>query len=84
MEKFRTEKINMKNLYEMFRHTDSHGLVSVPFLGALHNFFNGKELHQIKNALTELYQNLSYTTLSGAPNFEFDATSDLVARVSFF
>ena len=74
----------MKNLYEMFRHTDSHGLVSVPFLGALHNFFSGKELHQIKNALTELYQNLSYTTLSRARNFEFDATSDLVARVSFF
>ena len=77
------EKINMKNLYEMFQHTKSHGLVSLPFLGALHMFFDGKNIDQVKNALTELYKNLSYATLSGARTFDFDAISDLVGRVSF-
>ena len=63
------DKINMKNLYEMFRQINSHGLVSVPFLGAIHIYFNGGELYQIRNALTELYKNLSYTTPSGARSF---------------
>ena len=63
------DKINMKNLYEMFRQINSHGLVSVSFLGAIHIYFNGGELYQIRNALTELYKNLSYTTPSGARSF---------------
>ena len=67
----------------MFRHAKSHGLVSVPFLGAIHNYFNGKEFHQIKNALTELYKNLSYATSSGARTFEFDAISKLIGKVIF-
>ena len=29
------DRINMKSLYNMFRHTNSHGLVSLPFLGIL-------------------------------------------------
>ena len=62
------EKINFKNLYEMFRYTKSHGLVSIQFLGALSIFF-GVDSTQIKNSITELYKNLSYTTLSGADNF---------------
>ena len=33
------EKINFKNLYEMFRYTKSHGLASVQFLGVLSIFF---------------------------------------------
>ena len=37
----------------------------------------------IKNALTELYSNLSYITLSGARDFSFDAVSDLTAKSSF-
>ena len=76
------EKINMKNLYEMFQHTKSHGLVSLPFLGALHMLFDGKEINQIKNALSELYKNLSYMTLSGAQTFDFDAISELISRIS--
>ena len=80
----REEKINMKNLYELFQHTKSHGLVSLQFLGVLCLIFNDKEIKRIKNALTELYKNLSYTTLSGVPDFEFDAISELVGRISFF
>ena len=37
----------------------------------------------LKNALTELYYNLSYETLSGGRNFNFEAISDLVADMSF-
>ena len=77
------EIINMKNLYKTFRHTKSHGLVSLPFSGALHMFFDGKNIDQIKNTMSELYRNLSYATLSGARTFDFDAISDLVERISF-
>ena len=37
----------------------------------------------IKKALTELYGNLSYITLSGARNFDFTALSDLIAKISY-
>ena len=77
------DKINTKNLYEMFQHTKSHGLVSLQFLGVLCLIFDDKEIKRIKNVLTEFYKNLSYTTLSGAQNFEFDAISELVRRISF-
>ena len=60
----------------MFQHTKSHDLVSLPFLGALHIFFDG-------NALSELYKNLSYMTLSDAQTFDFDAISKMISRVSF-
>ena len=52
------EKINQKNLYEMFNYTNSHGLVSLQFLGALGIFF-GFNISVPKNAFTELYKNLS-------------------------
>ena len=45
--------------------------------------FDDREIKRIKNALTELYKNLSYKSLSGAQNFEFDAISELVGRISF-
>ena len=76
------EKINMKNLYEMFQHTKSHGLVSLQFLEVFCLIFDNKEIKRTKNARTELYKNLSYTTLSGAQNFEFNAISELVGRMS--
>ena len=76
------EKINFKNLYEMFRYTQSHGLVSVQFLGVLSIFF-GTDPAQIKNTINELYRNLSYTTLSGANDFNFDEISDLINALSF-
>ena len=77
-----TDKINLKNLYEMFRDTNSHGLVSLQFLDALGIFF-GLDTFVPKNAITELYKNLSYETLSGARNFEFNAISDLLSGLSF-
>lgn len=77
-----TDKINLKNLYEMLRDTNSHGLVSLQLLGALGIFF-GLDTFVPKNAITELYKNLSYETLSGARNFEFNAISDLLSGLSF-
>ena len=77
------DKINMKNLYGMFQHTKSHGLLSLQFLGVLCLILDIKEIKRKKNALTELYKNLSYATLSGAQNFELDALSELVGRISF-
>ena len=38
------EKINMKNLYEMFQHTKSHGLVCLQFLGVFCVISNDKEI----------------------------------------
>ena len=37
-----SSKVNMKNLYDLFKNTKSHGLVSLPFLGLLLNFFKVK------------------------------------------
>ena len=36
-----SEKISIKTLYEMFKDTKSHGLVSLQFLSALNIFFGG-------------------------------------------
>ena len=77
-------KINMKQLYDLFKNTDSHGLVSLPFLGLLLHFFeSSQDVQYIKYATTELYKSFSYMTLSGARNLEFDAVSDFIARLSF-
>ena len=77
-----TEKINLKLLYEMFKDTQSHGLVSLQFLCGLGIFF-GLDISIPKYTVTELYKNLSYETLSGARNLEFEAISDLVGKISF-
>ena len=77
-----TEKINLKLLYEMFKNTQSHGLVSIQFLCALGIFF-GLNISIPKYALMELDKNLSYETLSGARDLEFEAISDLVGEISF-
>ena len=77
-----TEKINLKLLYEMFKDTESHRLVSIQFLCAPGIFF-GLDTSIPKYALTELYRNLSYETLSGARNLEFDVISDLVGERQF-
>ena len=34
-------------------------------------------------AITELYRNLSYGTLSGARDFSFDSVSDLTSGINF-
>ena len=75
------EKISLKDLYKMFQGVKSHWLVSLQFLCALDIFF-GWDAIPSKNALTELYYDLSYETLSGGRNFNFEAISDLVADMS--
>ena len=50
------EKINMKKLYDLFKNTGSHGIVSVPFLGLLFYFFeNEKDLVYVKQNFTKTY-----------------------------
>ena len=66
----------------MFCYTKSHGLVSIQFLGVL-GIFLGAGAKESKNAINELDENLSYATLSGANNFNFDAISDLIGRLRF-
>ena len=78
----REEKLNLKNLYEMFRYAKSHGLVSIQFLGVLSLFF-GAGTRESKNAITELYKNLSDAILSDADNFNYDSISDLINILSF-
>ena len=76
------EKINLKQLYEMFKDTNSHGLVSLQFLCADGIFF-GVDKSITKSAITELYKNLSYETLSGARDLDFQAVFDLILEVNF-
>ena len=45
------DRVNMKSLYDMFRHMYSHGLVSLPFLWATHYYFDATDKHLIKNML---------------------------------
>ena len=55
----------------------------MPFLGLLLHFSESeKDLYLIKNATTELYENLSYMTLSGARNLKVEAVSDFIAQLS--
>ena len=77
-----TEKINLKLLYEMFEDTKSHGLVSIQFLCVLGIFF-GLHISIPKYAITKLYKNLSYETLSGERDLEFEAISNLIREMSF-
>ena len=76
------EKINLKQLYEMFKDTNSHGLVSLQFLCA-DGIFLGVDKSITESAITELYKNLSYETLSGARDLDFQAVFDLILEVNF-
>ena len=77
------DRVNMKSLYEMFKHKNSHGLVSLPFLGLI-QYYSEKNDHSLtKSELTEPYPNLLYITLSGARDFRFETVSDLTAKLSF-
>ena len=66
----------------MVKDTHSHGLVSLQFLSALGIFF-GIDICIRKMAITELYRNLSYRTLSSAGDFLFDSVSDLTSAINF-
>ena len=76
------EKINLKQLSEMFKDTNFHGLVSFQFLRALGIFF-GVDKSLPKSTITELYKNLSYETLKGARDLDFQAVSNLISEISF-
>ena len=52
------KRVNMKSLYDMFKHTNSHGLVSLPFLGILQYYLERNDFSMIQDALTELYSKL--------------------------
>ena len=58
-------------------------MVSLPFLGLTQYYLEKNDHSLIKNTTTELYSNLSYMTLSGARDFQFEAVSDLTAQISF-
>ena len=75
------EKINLKNLYETFEDTPSHGLVSLQFLSPLGIFF-GIDINLPITAITELHRNLSYRTLSSAGDFSLDGVSDLTSEIN--
>ena len=75
------EKLNMRHLYDLFKNTNSYGVVSLPFLGLIQFYLEENDHTLIKNAISELSQSLSYITLSGARDFQFDAISDLTARL---
>ena len=64
------EKINLKQLYKMFKDTNYHGLVSLQFLCALGIFF-GVDKSIPKSSITELYKNLSFETLDNARDLDF-------------
>ena len=76
------ENINLKQLYEMFKDTNSHGLVSLQFLCA-DGIFLGVDKSITESAITELYKNLSYETLSGARDLDFQAVFDLILEINF-
>ena len=78
------EKKDLESLYEIFRKTRSHGFVSIQFLGVLGIFF-GAGVKESRNAITELYKNLLYSTLSRGSdfNFNFDAISEFIGTLSF-
>ena len=78
------EKTNLKNLFDLFKNTSPHEAVSVPFLGLLFHYFHQEnKLGLVKQATSELYKNLSYTTLSGSRPLQFNAISDLIGELSF-
>ena len=77
-----SERMSIKTLYEMFKATKSHGLVSLQFLSALNIFFGG-DISLSKDTVTELYKNLSFRTLTGGQQIEFEKISDLTAGIIF-
>ena len=76
------EKLNMRQLYDLFKNTNSHGLVSIPFLELIQYYLEDNDQTSTKNAFGELYYNLSYETLSGNRELLFDSISELSAILS--
>ena len=49
------ERLNMRQLYDLFKNTNSHGIVSLPFLGLTQYYLEENDHTLIKNATSELY-----------------------------
>ena len=75
------EELNIKKLYEKFRTTNSHALVSSQFLATLNIFF-GSDPELSRRFLTEFYQNMIVSTLSTDGAFTFDAFTDLSTSIN--
>ena len=75
------EELNIKKLYEKFRTTNSHALVSSQFLAALNIFFGG-DPKLSRRFLTEFYQNMTVSTLSTDFAFTFNAFTDLTTSIN--
>ena len=75
------EELNIKKLYEKFRTTNSHALVSSQFLAAFNIFFGG-DPELSRRFLAEFYQNMTVSTLSTDGAFTFDAFTDLSTSIS--
>ena len=73
----------MRHLYDLLKNTNSHGIVSLPFLRLIQFYLEESDQTLTKNAISELYYNLSSMTLSGARDLRFDASSHFTARLSF-
>ena len=56
----------MRHLYDLFKNTNSQGIVFLPFLALIQFYLEENDQTLTKNAISELYHNLSYMTLSGA------------------
>ena len=76
------EKVNMRQLYNLYKNTKSHGIVSLHLLGLLQYYLEENNQSLTKNGISELYFNLGYSTLSGDRDFNFDAVSDLTPSLS--
>ena len=75
------EELNIKKLYEKFRTTNFHTLVSSQFLAALNIFFGG-DPELSRGLLTEFYQNPTVSTLSTDSAFTFDGFTDLSTSIN--
>ena len=75
------EELNIKKLYENYKATKSHALVSFQFLAALNIFFGG-DPELSRRFLTEFYQNMTVSTLSTDGAFTFDAFTDLSTSIN--
>ena len=76
-----SEEVNLNKLYEIFRGTNSHALVASQFLAPINIFFGGNP-ESSRKFLTEVYENLTVSSLSTDNAFFFDALTDISAEIN--
>ena len=75
------EELNIKNLYEKFRTTNSDVLVCSQYLAVLNIFFGG-DPELSRRFLTEFFQNMTVSTLSTQYAFTLDTFTDLTTAIN--